>query len=208
MIQYILDHNPDDRVLKKASSLMKKGEVICIPTDTHWVMATDPFSKDGIDKLYRYKGEHKSHHFSILCSTISMASDYAVIPDSSFRIINRKIPGHYTFIFEATKKITKAIKASKTDHEIGLRFIPLNYINALIEIHGSGLITTNVDSHVLGGECDRHELYSYQLEEALQGKVAMIIDPGEFNFVGSSTIYSMAHDYPQLIREGAGEALL
>lgn len=207
MIEYILDHNPDDRILNRASTLMKNGGIICIPTDTHWVMATDPFSKAGVDKLYQYKGEHKSHHFSVLCSSISMASDYAVIPDSSFRIINRKIPGHYTFIFEASKKMIKAIKASKTDHEIGLRFIPRHFINALINIHGGGLITTNVDSQVLGFECDRHELYSYQLEESLQGKVELILDPGEFSFVGPSTIYNFSHDYPELIREGAGEPL-
>ncbi len=207
MIEYILEHNPDDRILKKASSIMKAGGIICIPTDTHWVMATDPFNKSGVDKLYRLKGEQKNHHFSVLCSSISMASDYAVIPDSSFRIINRKIPGHYTFIFEATKKMTKAIKASKTDHEIGLRFIPIHYLNTLIDIHEGGLITTNVDDHVLGLECDRHELYSYQLEECLQGKVDMIIDPGEFSFVGSSTIYNLSSEFPELIREGAGELL-
>jgi len=207
VIQYILDHNPDDRILRKASALMKEGGIICIPTDSHWVMAADPFCKNAVDKLYRFKGEHKNHHFSILCSNISMASEYAVIPDSSFRVINRKIPGHYTFIFKATKKMIKAIKASKTDHEIGLRFIPVNYVNALIEIHGAGLITTNVDSHVLGFECDRNELYSYQLDEALQGKVAMIIDPGEFTFVGPSSVYNLAREYPELIREGAGAPL-
>lgn len=207
MIEYIIEHNPDDRVLQKASTIMKDGGIVCLPTDTHWVMLTDAFNKNAVEKLYRLKGEQKNHHFSILCSTISMASDYAVIPDSSFRLINKKIPGHYTFIFEATKKMIKTLKASKTDHEIGLRFIPAHFINALIEVHGSGLISTNVDENVLGIEFDRTELYSYQIEECLTGKVDMIIDPGEFNFVGSSTIYNFSGDLPELVREGAGKQL-
>ena len=207
MIEYILDHSPDDRILKKASALMKEGGIVCVPTDTHWVMLTDAFSKSGVEKLYRLKGEQKSHHFSIICSSISMASDYAVIPDSSFRLINRKIPGHYTFIFEATKKMIKTLKASKTDHEIGLRFIPIHFINALIEVHGSGLISTNVDEKVLGMPIDLNELYSFQLEECLSAKVDMIIDPGEYHFVGSSTIYNFAGEFPELVRAGAGEEL-
>tara|TARA_Y100000780_G_scaffold220150_1_gene227144 strand:+ start:73984 stop:74610 length:627 start_codon:yes stop_codon:yes gene_type:complete len=207
VIEYILDHNPDDRILKKASDLMKEGGIVCIPTDTHWVMLTDAFSKNGVEKLYRLKGEQKNHHFSILCSSISMASEYAVIPDSSFRLINRRIPGHYTFIFEATKKMIKTLKASKTDHEIGLRFIPLPYLNALIEVHGGGLISTNVDERVLGFDFDKDQLYSFQLEESLSAKVDMIIDPGEFNFIGPSTIYNFAHQPPELVREGAGELL-
>ena len=207
MIQYILDHNPDDRILKRASEIMKKGGIICLPTDTHWVILTDAFSKEGVDKLYKFKGEQKTHHFSILCSSISMASQYAAIPDSSFRLINRKIPGHYTFIFEASKKMIKTLKASKTDHEIGLRFIPSNFINALIDVHGEGLISTNVDEQVLGMSFNLNELYSFQLEEALMGKVDMIIDPGEYSFVGSSTIYNLAGELPELIREGAGELL-
>ncbi len=207
MIEYILDHNPDDRILKKASALMKAGGIICFPTDTHWIMATDAFSKEGVDKLYKFKGEQKTHHFSILCSSISMASQYAVIPDSSFRLINRKIPGHYTFIFEASKKMIKTLKASKTDHEIGLRFIPSHFINALIELHGEGLISTNVDEEVLGMSFELSELYSYQLEECLNSRVDMIIDPGEYHFVGSSTIYNLAGELPELVREGAGELL-
>ena len=207
MIEYILDHSPDDRILKRASTIMKDGGIVCVPTDTHWVMLTDAFNKSGVEKLYRLKGEQKNHHFSVICSSISMASDYAVIPDSSFRLINRKIPGHYTFIFEATKKMIKTLKASKTDHEIGLRFIPIHFINALIELHGSGLISTNVDEKVLGIPFELNELYSFQLEECLSGKVDMIIDPGEYLFVGSSTIYNFAGELPELVREGAGEVL-
>ena len=208
MIEYIIDQNPDDRILKKACEIMRGGGVICVPTDNHWVMLTDPFSKEGVDKLYRYKGENKSHHFSILCSSISMASEYAEIPDSCFKLIKRKIPGHYTFIFEARKKMIKALKASKTDHEVGVRFVPVNFITLLLELHDGPLISTNVDEQLLGFSFELSELYSYQLEEALSGKAEMIIDPGEYHFVGSSTIYHFGSDgAPELVREGSGELL-
>lgn len=207
LIKYIINENPDDRILKEACSLMKQGQVICAPTDTHWVLLADPFSKEGVDGLYRLKGEHKSHHFSLFCSTISMAGRYAEIPDSSFRLIHRKIPGHYTFIFEAKKKMIKALKASKTDHEVGIRFVPFHFINALIDVHGGPLISTNIDESLVGEDLSPSEIYSYQLEESLRGKVKMIIDPGEYYFVGPSTIYNLSGRSPELIRQGEGKPL-
>ena len=42
-----------------------------------------------------------------------------MIDDGAFRLLKKMIPGSYTFIFEAQKKITKHLKASKTDKEVG-----------------------------------------------------------------------------------------
>ena len=117
MIEYIFPHNPDDRILKKASSLLKAGELVVIPTDTSWVLLADPFHKGAVEKLYRAKNEEKSHHFSLLCEDISSASELAHISDKAFRLIRGKVPGHYTFIFDATKKMIKSLKASGADPE-------------------------------------------------------------------------------------------
>lgn len=199
MIEYIIPQNPDDRILKKASELLKDGHIIVAPTDTNWVMLASPFHKDAVEKLYRAKGEEKSHHFSLLCSDISMASEVAVIPDFAFKKIRNKIPGHYTFIFEAKKKIVKALKASKTDHQIGVRFVPSLFIERLLVEHGDCLLSTNIEKP------EGEEIYSYQLEEILKGKVAMIVDPGEYDFSGYSTIYDFSAGDIELVRAGAGD---
>jgi tRNA threonylcarbamoyl adenosine modification protein (Sua5/YciO/YrdC/YwlC family) len=199
MIEYTVPQNPDDRILKKATDLLNDGKIVVVPTDTNWVMLANPFHKNGVERLYKIKGEDKSHHFSVLCSDISMASEVASIPDYAFRKIRGKIPGHYTFIFAATKKIIKALKASKTDHQIGIRFVPSLLIDRLLEAHGGCLLSTNIDRPEA-----EEEIFSYQLEELLRGKVDMIIDPGEYEFSGYSTIYDFSGDSAELVRVGAG----
>jgi tRNA threonylcarbamoyl adenosine modification protein (Sua5/YciO/YrdC/YwlC family) len=199
MIEYIVPQNPDDRILKKANELLREGKIIVAPTDTNWVMLASPFHKNAVEKLYRIKGEDKSHHFSLLCLDFSMASEVASIPDFAFKKIRGKIPGHYTFIFEAKKKIVKALKASKTDHQIGIRFVPSLFIERLLQEHGDCLLSTNIDRQEEG------EVYSYQLEEELKGKVDMIIDPGEYDFSGYSTIYDFSGGEIDLVRAGAGD---
>ena len=198
MIEYIIPQSPDDRILKKAVELLNNGEIIVAPTDTNWVMLANPFHKGAVEKLYRIKGEEKSHHFSLLCLDISRASEVAVISDFAFKKIKGKIPGHYTFIFEATKKIVKALKASKSDHQIGIRFVPSVLIEKLLEHFGECLLSTNIDKP------NDEEIYSYQIEEQLKGRVQMIIDPGEYDFSGYSTIYDFSDEGMELVRAGAG----
>ena len=205
MIEYVIAHNPDDRILKKASDILHSGGLICVPTDTNWQVLASPYNKDAVEKLYLLKKENQSKHFSLLCSNISMASELANINDKAFRLLNKITPGHYTFIFEAKKKIAKIIKATKTDKEIGIRFVPSVLIEKLIETHEDALISTNLNAHMLD-TMDDEAIYSYMIEEKFSHLFQMIIDPGEIEFAGMSTIINlMDEDRFELIREGVGD---
>ncbi len=207
MIEYVLEHNPDDRILRKASEALGQGKLICFPTDTNWILAACSSQKSAIEKLYKIKKEDKQKHFSILCSDLSMAAEVAIINNSAFRLLKKSIPGHYTFIFEATKKLAKFVQASKVDKEVGIRFVPSHLVSKIIEIHGQPVVSTNLPKSLLGlSEDSTDMIYSYQLEDALLDIVAMIIDPGEFEFVGKSSIINLSKDTgPEIIREGVGD---
>jgi len=206
MIDYLIASNPDQRIIDKSKSLLDRGELIVLPTDTSWVIVANPFHKASVDKIYKLKGEEKSHHFSLICSDISMASDIALIGDDVYRLIKRCIPGHYTFIFDATKKMIKALKASKTDHEVGIRFVPSTLVTRLLETTCYPLMTTNITHKMLGCD-DEEDIYSYHIEDKLKGMVSRILDPGEYHFVGESTIYYFVDGERECRREGAGEKL-
>lgn len=206
MIEYVVPHNPDDRILTKACALMKAGELICFPTDTNWIVTADINSKKGIEKLYKIKSEQNSKHFSLLCDSISTASEIALISDFAFRMLKRTTPGNYTFIFEANKSMVKKIQASKTDKEVGLRFPPGELAKKLIATHGHALVSTNL-THQLLEQPEDADIYSYLIEDSpFANRIKMIIDPGEHEFVGQSTIVDFsAGDAPEVIREGAGD---
>jgi tRNA threonylcarbamoyl adenosine modification protein (Sua5/YciO/YrdC/YwlC family) len=200
MIDYVLPHNPDTRVLRKASDLLKDSKLIALPSDTNWVVLCDIHSKEGVQNLYRFKKEDKLKHFSIFCHSLSMASDYALIEDQTFRWLKKLVPGHYTFILEATKLTTKLLKASKSDQQIGIRFPPVHLIQQLIEFHGGPLASTQLPSD----EDHEGEVYSYQIEENFSHELSQIIDPGEIEFKGESTIIDFTTGVPEVIRQGSG----
>lgn len=206
MIEYVLDHNPDDRVISRACDILNSGGLVCLPTDTNWILLANPYHKDGMEKLYKIKKENPQKHFSLLCSNISMASEVAIIDNQCFRLLKKAIPGHYTFIFEATKKIGKSIKASKTDKEIGIRFVPSGLVQTLLDKFGDVVISTNIPASLFQED---EMIYSYMIEDcSISHMIEMIIDPGEFEFVGVSTIVSFLDGQPDIIREGAGDPSL
>lgn len=194
MIEYLIPHSPDERVLKKASLILKKGGLVVFPTDTNWIIACDPFSKIGVEKFYHIKKErNKLKHYSVLCDSLSKASEIANIHNSAFRSIRNKVPGNYTFIFTALKKITKVVSASKTDHEVGIRFVPSAMVTKLIECHGEVLLSTQITPDMIGLS-DADEIYSYLIEEYYGGSIEMILDPGEYSFSGPSTIINFTNE--------------
>ena len=204
MIEYVVEHNPDDRTLKKASQILRNGGLICFPTETNWVVVADPFNKEGIDKLYRFRHVDNTKHFTVLCDSFQKAQEVSFIDDGAFRLLKKMIPGSYTFIFEAQKKITKHLKASKTDKEVGIRFPPKALCLKFLAVHGEVVISSHLTHEMMEMEDDGNPLYSALIEDYYGNKIDMIIDPGEYEFIGNNTtIIDFTSGAPEVIREGA-----
>lgn len=211
MITYVVYENPDDRILRKASDLLKNGGVICLPTDTNWVFAACPLSKRGVDNLYRVKGVDRKKHLSILCNSISQASQFAIIDNQVYRLVKGCIPGAYTFIFNPTRDLPRVIKSYHGESEIGIRIPDSILCNRLIAVHGDALITTSVswemlhEANALDGF--NSEIFSYQIEEKFDQHLDMIIDPSYEQRLEASTIVDFSgEEAPTIIRFGAGDA--
>ncbi len=204
MIEYVIPENPDDRVLDRACDALAAGGLVAIPSDTSWVVVADPFNKKGIANIYRFKNIDKLKHLSLLCESFSKASEVAVINDIVFKTLKKITPGHYTFIFEATKKIIRAVQANKTDHNVGVRFVPSLLVQRLLQRYGDSLISTNFDKAEMGLS-EEEQVFSYMIEDKYSNDISLIIDPGEYEIVGPSTIIDYSDNYPNVIREGAGK---
>lgn len=207
MIEYIVEHNPDDRVLKKASAILKSGGLVCFPTESNWVVIADPFNKQGVEKLYSLRHVENTKHFTVLCPSFQKAMEIALIPDSAFSLMKRVVPGSYTFILEAQKKITKLLKASKYDHQVGIRFSPKKLCRSILSTHDEVVISSHITHDMLEQE-EGSYLYSALIEDYFGNLIDLIIDPGEVEFVGQTTIVDFTSGSPEVVRSGAGDASL
>jgi tRNA threonylcarbamoyl adenosine modification protein (Sua5/YciO/YrdC/YwlC family) len=204
VIEYVVSENPDDRILNKASQLLKTGGLICLPLDTNWVVIADPFNKAGVEKLYRFRHVDNTKHFTVFCADFKSASEIAYIDDNIFRLIKRVVPGPYTFIFRAQKKIIRHLKASKTDHEVGVRFPPSELLKALLEHHEGVVIGTHVTADMFTDHLEDAPVWSGLIEDTFGHQIELILDAGEIEFSGPTTIISFSSGVAEVIREGSG----
>lgn len=193
MIEYVIAENIDERILKRANLLMSEGKLIAFPTDTNWVVATSISNKKGVEALYKFKSEEKTKHFSLLTTCFKQAQEVAEISNQHYRLLRPFVPGPYTFIFSATKKACKMLKATKVDKEVGIRFSPSPVATALGISLEYPIISTNIRNEQIGVD-SKDEIFSYLIEEKIGHQISMIIDPGEYQFLGSSSIINFTNN--------------
>lgn len=205
MIVYVIADNPDDRILKQASQVLKDGRLVCLPGDTNWMVLADPFNKEGVEKLYRLRHLDHSKHFTLFCSSISQATEVAMINDVSFRFLKRYTPGPYTFILTAQKKTTRHLKASKTDHQVGIRLCSQPLLKAVLDTFDGPAIGTHIDSSMIPDHPVDLPIWAGLIDDSYGHDLAMILDPGEVEFYGPTTVVDLsAEEGPVVIREGVG----
>lgn len=115
----------DPRVIDRACTLLRQGDLLAYPTDSNPALAADCLNPKAIDRLCRLKGiDPAKHTLTLVCSDIAQAAQYARIDNRAFQIIKQNTPGPFTFILPALPSLPKAFKGRK---QVGVR-IPDNAI--------------------------------------------------------------------------------
>lgn len=188
--------HPNIRNIKLAVERLQAGEVISYPTDTVYGLGCDYTQKKAIERLYSLKELPKKHHSTFICSEISQISEIALFSNRAYRLMNRLLPGPYTFILDASRGVPNTLlNKQKT---VGVR-IPAHEVPVtIVREMGRPIITTSaVDKagEMVGDPDDLAELYSRGL--------SVFLDGGFIRAEGS-TVISLVGDSLEIIREGKG----
>ena len=105
----IWNDNPSDKQLRQVCDSLERGEIVIVPTDTLYAIVCDSSNPKSIERVCRLKGINPDKMtLSILCSDISMASEYSRYDNYAFRLMKDLTPGPYTFIFRAAPTLPRA----------------------------------------------------------------------------------------------------
>ncbi|MCH2230288.1 MAG: threonylcarbamoyl-AMP synthase [Crocinitomicaceae bacterium] len=202
MLIEINEHNIDDRLIEQAVEILRKGGVIIFPTDTVYAMGCDLYNKKALNSLAAMKGvKLKKAHFSIICSDLSNLSEYVKhIDRPTYKLLNRSLPGPFTFILTPTNEIPRLFDTNKK--EVGIRVPDNKIITRIVEILGNPIATTslhNNEDEILDYFVDPYTIY-----ERFDDKIELIIDGGQGR-LEASTIVSCIDGEIKIIRQGIGE---
>jgi tRNA threonylcarbamoyl adenosine modification protein (Sua5/YciO/YrdC/YwlC family) len=195
MLLKVNTDNPQDRLLRQASLVLKEDGVLIYPTDTVYGLGCDLYSKRGIEKLQRIKPMEKTHRLSLLCADLRQLSYFAQLSDFAFNAIKRAVPGPYTFILPTTKQVSRTVVGKRG--EAGFRIPDCRIVTALLHLHGNPILNTSVLSDTETVQ-DPETIY-----DEYRKRVDCLIDGGIVRNT-PSTVIDLTGDELVIVRAGTG----
>lgn len=193
----IHSQNPQMRLIKKATDVLRDGGVIIYPTDTVYGLGCDLSNKRGIERIYEIKRRNKKRPLSFVCSDLKHISQYALVTDYAYKTMKRYLPGPYTFILEASRLVPKIILPKRLT--TGIR-VPDNEIClALIRELGQPIISTSVQT------TDGEDLGNPAIINECFGRIVDLIIDGGTIVPEPSSVISLVDDSIEVLRTGKGD---
>ncbi len=196
----IRPHNINSKTIREIVQVLRKGGLAIIPTDSIYAIVGDLHHRGVMEKICKLldKKPNKAN-LSILCKDLSNLSEYtSPISNPTYKVMNRVLPGPFTFILKANNNVPKIFRQNKKS--IGIR-VPDNAIcQALIAELGNPLVCSSIHSE---DEIQEYLTEPEEIFEVWQNKVEYIID-GEAGQNVGTTVLDASEDEIELVREGLG----
>jgi len=200
MLIRVYESHPQERIIQQAVDVLRAGGLVVYPTDTIYGLGCDLHNKKALEKLYRIKELDAKSPLSFISHDLSHVSEYAQVSNRAYRLINRYLPGPYTFILPANREVNRYMLYKRKN--IGFRVPASNVCRMLSEKLGNPIISTSVplwrEKFLNSGEVI-DEYFGSQLDMVLDIGV-MISEP--------STIVDLSGDEYVITRQGKGDIQL
>ena len=192
---------PEYRKIKEVVSVLEKGGIIAYPTDSVYNFGCSLNNKRAIEKLAKLKNiKLKKANFSLICHDLKTIDEYTnPFSRGVFKVLNKNLPGPFTFILNASNQIPKLFDTKKK--EIGIR-IPDNKICLeIVESLGVPMVTTSIhhEDEIVEYITDPESIF-----EKFEHQVDLVIDGGIGNNE-PSTVVDCTNDELDIVRQGIGE---
>ena len=191
--------NPQDRLIKQAVDVIRKGGVIIYPTDSSYALGCRLGDKSALDRIRRIRQLDDKHNFTLMCRDLSDLGVFAKVNSSAFRLLKAYTPGPYTYILNATREVPRMLMHPKR-RTIGLRVPAHPIAHALLAELGEPLMSVSLilpDSEMPLSD-------PYEIRDLLEYQVDLIIDGG-YGGIEASTVVSFVDEEPEILREGIGD---
>ncbi len=175
---------PEEDKLLQVEDLLDRGGVIVYPTDTVYGIGCRIDVLDSVGKIYDIKIRSIQGPLSIACSDIEMVKKYAYVDEKAEAFMEENMKG-YTFVLEKKKKVVSDAVTASLD-TVGVRIIPLKFMQQLIEKLDCPIITTSANISGMDAPCSVEELH-----ERITEKADLVLDGGVCELKKSSKVIDL-----------------
>ncbi|QIW09581.1 L-threonylcarbamoyladenylate synthase [Francisella sp. LA112445] len=194
----LYSYGNNDLELKDIDNILENDGVIAIPTDSGYALACKMKSKKGINKIIKIRDLDNSHNFTLSCKDLSEISEYAKVDNNAYRLLKRYTPGPYTFILNATKKVSSLL-VTKSKNTVGIR-VSEHYVPKAISAEiGEPLV---ISTFILPGQ-DYVVTDCSELDDQIMHNIDAVIE-SDYCGYESTTVVEMLELPYKILRQGAG----
>lgn len=180
---------------------LKKGKVGIVPTDSVYAFCCLSDQKIAFEMICALKKiDPKDALMSIVCKDLSQASEYFIQwPTPTFRILNKNLPGPFTFIMQSGNRAPSFLKNKR--RTLGLRIPQHPVIRSIMDHTDIPLLVSSVrtDKEVEEYFSDMNDLTSHY-----ERQVGFIVID-EIGIQEASTVVDMTGEEPVIIRQSMHE---
>ncbi len=159
--------------IDEAAELLKKGELVCFPTETVYGLGAISSSEEAFHKLVAAKRRPADKPFTLMCSSIGEAVRYCEIDVRSVAVMKKFLPGEITVIVPVRKDLPKWVTLGTP--WIGIRVPNSPEVLELIEKVGTPLLVPSANRSGEPTSATFEETYSVFKDEVsaiIKGKCA------------------------------------
>lgn len=196
----IQEHNPMTfQEKKEIITILEQGGIFVFPTDSVYSLGCLMSNKKGIQRILKITGKpEKKSNLSLFFPDLKTLADYTQNYNNSiFRAVKNLAPGPYTFIFNASKLVTKKFENSKK--EVGVRIPSHKILMEIISELNEPIISTSLNS----GDMQQWSEDPYELSQEFQHDVDLVLDNGPSEG-GVTTVLDCTGEEIELVRQGIG----
>jgi tRNA threonylcarbamoyl adenosine modification protein (Sua5/YciO/YrdC/YwlC family) len=192
----VSSERPEVHILQYAAGLIARGQVVCIPTDTLYGLAADPFNLAAVQQVYRVKGRPETRALPILISALDQVVVLARdIPGGFFLLAKRFWPGPLTLVVDASDRLP--LRVTGNTGGVAVRWPKSRVACGLVETVGSPI--TGTSANISGFPACSN---AAEVAKQLGDRVPLILDAGETGAVLASTIVDLRGGTWRIAREG------
>ncbi|MEO8794307.1 MAG: L-threonylcarbamoyladenylate synthase [Daejeonella sp.] len=200
MLVKIYPENPNEKSIQQAVEILRKGGIIIYPTDTIYGLGCDITNQKAIERISQIRGvKPDKANFSFICYDLSHISDYIKpIDNETYRVLKKALPGPFTFIFNASKKVPKLLASNKKT--VGIRVPDNNIASEIVKVLGNPILSTSIrdDDEIIEYSTDPELIH-----EKYEDLVDLVIDGGYGDNEASTVIDCTTGEF-DIIRQGKG----
>lgn len=187
---------PEPRPIEYAAQLIRRGEVVGIPTDTFYGLAADPFNLAAVARIYTIKGRPERRALPILLTSIEQAEELVGdVPEIFFVLAERFWPGALTLVVDASSRVP--LKVTGNTGRVALRQPDSKITTALIAAAGTPVTGTSANLSGFAA-C----VSAPQVLKQLGERLPLILDGGESKALLASTVVDLRGEQWSIAREG------